>query len=72
MIKRGATSLEIAAAFPARTWDAIGQWLQGLGATSLDFPRPYRGHLTYQQYLEMNQPETDGDQGRFETCNRKL
>ncbi len=70
MVKRGATPLEIAAAFPDRTWDAIGRRLMNLGATYLKFPRPYKGHLTYDQYRE-SLSDRDGDRGVFETCNRR-
>ena len=45
MIKRGATSLEIAAASPDRTWDAIGRRLKRFGTTYFDFPRPYNGGI---------------------------
>jgi hypothetical protein len=69
MVKRGATPLEVAAALPERTWDAIGRRLKALGANYLDFPRPYKGHLTYCQYLESLPPEGDGEVGFFETCN---
>lgn len=71
MVKRGATPLEIAAAFPDRTWDAIGRRLMNFGATYLEFPRPYKGHLTYEQYREGLPPDRDGDRGHFETYTRR-
>ena len=72
MAKRGATPLEIAAAFPNRTWDAISRQLKSLGPTYLDFPpRPYEGHLTYCQHLENLPRLQDGEARIYETCNRR-
>ena len=71
MVKCGATPLEIPVVLPDRTWDTIGRRLMNLGATCLEFPRPYKGHLTYDQYCEGISPNRDGEVGLFETCNRK-
>ncbi len=69
MVKRDATPLEIAAVFPDRSWDVIARRLASLGATYLDFPHPYKRHLTYCQYRESLPPEGDREVGLFETDN---
>ena len=71
MIKRGATPLEIAAAFPDRSWDAISRRLKLLGSTYHDFPRPYKGTLTYEDYLKTLPDDLTGDRALFGIYNRR-